>query len=291
MFIPNSESYAKDNNSIWKEIILTYNIKKYQSDKKHTTTNYFKQFIRDLNKCNYQDEDTGSEESNIITINPFYAPTKYSNKSRSRKKQKQLLSLSNKSESITSIQRFIIKDENVEKNEIKEEKKPLFVVNKENDESLENEIRADNIREKIARHILNEYHFNKVKNITEGIIQKKFKKFPKNIPNKTSRKINKGFLEKTLKAFYEDKEELYKKNKIEKAYEHNLSIIKELGKDCYKDFREKSGFDDILEMTFSNLVVEYLKSDDYYKYINKLKGKEKQYYIFFAEHFIEHYNN
>ena len=92
---------------------------------------YFNQFIRDGNRCNYQDEDTRSEESNIITINPFYTPTKYSNKSRSRKKQKQLLSLSNKSESITSIQRFIIIDENVEKNEIKEEKKPLFVVNKE----------------------------------------------------------------------------------------------------------------------------------------------------------------
>ena len=54
---------------------------------------------------------------------------------------------------------------------------------------------------------------------------------------------------------------------------------------------EKSGFDDILEMTFSNLVAEYLKSKEYDKYINTLEEKEKQYYTFFAEHFIEHYDN
>ena len=106
MFIPNSESYPKDNNSIWKEIILTYNIKKYQSNKnkKRTTTNNIKQFLMNRNICNYQDEDTTSEESNINTIIPSYTPTKNNNKSDSPKKQKQLLSLSNKSESITNIE-------------------------------------------------------------------------------------------------------------------------------------------------------------------------------------------
>ena len=94
----------------------------------------------------------------------------------------------------------------------------------------------------------------------------------------------------TLKEFYETKE-LYEKNKKEKTFEHNLSIIKKLREDCYKDFREKSGFDDILEMTFGDLVVQYLKSEEYYKYINTLKGKEKENYIHFAEHFIEHYDN
>ena len=133
MFIPNSESYPKDNNSIWKEIISSLNIQEYQSykNKKRTTTNNIKQYLMNRNICNYQDEDITSEESNINTIIPFYTPTKNNNKSGSPKKQKQLLSLSNKSESITNIQPVIIKDENVEKNEIKEEKKPLFVVNKE----------------------------------------------------------------------------------------------------------------------------------------------------------------
>ena len=131
MHIPNSESYPKDNDSNRMEINRSLNTQEYQSLKMRTTANNIKQFFINGNKCNYKDEDTTSEESNINTINPFYTPTKYNNKSRSRKKQKQLLSLSNKSESITNIQRVIIKDENVEKNEIKEEKKPLFVVNKE----------------------------------------------------------------------------------------------------------------------------------------------------------------
>ena len=94
----------------------------------------------------------------------------------------------------------------------------------------------------------------------------------------------------TLKKFYEIKE-LYKENQEKKIFKHNLSIINELRKECYKDFREKSGFDIILEMTFSDLVAEYLKSKEYNKYINTLEEKEKQYYTFFAEHFIEHYDN
>ena len=44
-------------------------------------------------------------------------------------------------------------------------------------------------------------------------------------------------------------------------------------------------------MTFRDLVVEYLKSKEYDKYINTLEGKEKEYYIHFAEHFIVHYDN
>jgi len=171
-------------------------------------------------------------------------------------------SLSNKSDSNINIQQ--IKD-----------KKPI--------------IRADDYREKIARHILNDYHYNRVNKIIKGIIRKKFKKIPKDIPNKAARKINKHFLGMTLKEFYE-KKELYNSEQKEKTFEYNLSVIKKLRKDCYKDFMEKSGFNDILEMTFRDLVVQYLKSEEYKKNINLLKGKEKEYYIFFAEHFIEHYD-
>ena len=46
-----------------------------------------------------------------------------------------------------------------------------------------------------------------------------------------------------------------------------------------------------MKMTFSDLVVEYLKSKEYNEYIIKLKGNEKQYYINFAVSFIEHYDN
>jgi len=164
-----------------------------------------------------------------------------------------------------------------------EEKKIFFFVTKKN-------VRADDYREKIARHILNEYYYNKINKLINGMNKKKFRKLPKYIPNEASRKKNKYFLAMTLKEFYETKE-LYEKNKKEKTFEHNLSIIKKLREDCYKDFREKSGFDDILEMTFGDLVVQYLKSEEYYKYINTLKGKEKENYIHFAEHFIEHYDN
>ena len=139
-------------------------------------------------------------------------------------------------------------------------------------EPLEKRIRADNYRVKIVRDILNKYLYNKVKTIIKGIIQDKFKKFPIDVSKKLSRKKNKNFLDMTLKDFYETKE-LYNHNQNEKIFEHNLNIINELRKDCYKDFREKSRFDDILEMTFSNLVVEYLQSEQYYAYISKLKGE------------------
>ena len=223
--------------------------------------------------------------------NTYNTPRKYKNKSRSRKKQNSFPSLSIKSESITNIQQVTVKDENEEKNEIKEGKKILFTITKEN-EPLEENVRADDYWEKIARHILNEYHYNKINKLINGIngIRKKFKKLPKSIPNKASRKKNKYFLGMTLKEFYENKE-LYNSKQKEKTFEHNLSIIKKLRKDCYKDFREKSEFDDILDMTFRDLVVEYLKSKEYDKYINTLEGKEKEYYIHFAEYFIEHYDN
>ena len=171
-------------------------------------------------------------------------------------------SLSNKSDSNINIQQI-------------KEKKPI--------------IRADDYREKIARHILNDYYYNKVNKIIKGIIRKKFKKIPKDIPNKAARKKNKHFLVMTLKKIYETKE-LYNSEQKEKTFEYNLNVIKKLRKDCYKDFREKSGFNDILEMTFRDLVVQYLKSEEYKKNINLLKGKEREYYIFFAEHFIEHYD-
>ena len=93
--------------------------------------------------------------------NTYNTPTKYKNKSRSRKKQNSFPSLSIKSESITNIQQVTVKDENEEKNEIKEGKKILFTITKEN-EPLEENVRADDYWEKIARHILNEYHYNKI---------------------------------------------------------------------------------------------------------------------------------
>ena len=108
--------------------------------------------------------------------------------------------------------------------------------------------------------------------------------------NQISRKKNKHFLEFTLKEFYETKE-LYKENQIENTFEHNLSIINELRKDFYKDLWEESGLDDILNMTFSDLIVQYLRSEVCRKNINKLNGNEKYYYSSFATRFIEDYYN
>jgi len=279
----NIESYQKNVDSIENELLYSLSIKQYQLNKNHTTSTSITQFFRDINKLNFSDEEDNTTKGNKDS-NPFNTPTKYKSKSRSKKKQNTFPSLLIKSESITNIQQVSSKDENTEKNEIKDEKKPLFVVTKEN-KLLEENVRPDDYREKIARHILNEYHFNNIRNITKG----KFKKIPKDIPNKASRKKNKYFLAMTLKEFYETKE-LYEKNRGEKTFEHNLSIINELRKDCHKDFREKSYFDDILEMTFSDLVVQYLKSEEYKNYINTLNGNEKIYYLYFAEHFIEQYN-
>ena len=291
IFVP----YQKNNVSIRREP-NPLTMQNYQLNKLHTTSIGINQFIRDANRLNYQDEDDnstrGNSENNNISLmnnNTYNTPTKSKNKSHSHKKPNQFPSLSIDSESITNIKQVTVKDESAEKNGEKKEKKQLFNVIKEN-EILDENVRADDYREKIARHILNEYCYNKVNTIIKGKIRKKFKKIPKDIPNKASRKRNKHFLAMTLKEFYESIE-LYKENKKKKTFNHNLNIINELRKDCHKNFREESGLNDLLEITFSDLVVQYLKSIEYDEYINTLKGNEKQYYIHFAEHFIEHYDN
>ena len=218
-------SYQKNNDSIRNEIFDSLTIKIYQLNKNHTTSTGITQFIRDVNRLNYQDEEDnttkGSNENNFSLMNNTYnTPTKCKNKSHSRKKQNQLPSLSIKIESITNIQLITVKDEN----EIKEEKKLFFIITKEN-EFLEKNVRADDYWEKIAKHILNEYHYNRINKLIKRIIRKKFKKIPKSIPNKASRKKNKHFLGMTLKEFYENKE-LYEENQKEKTFEHNLNIIK-----------------------------------------------------------------
>ena len=287
--------YQKNNDSIGRELIYSLTMQNYQLNKLHTTSIGINQFIRDANRLNYQDEDDnstrGNSENNNISLmnNTYNTPTRRKNKSQSQKKTNQFPSLSISSESITNIKQVIIIEESAEKIGKKKEKKQLFNVIKEN-EILDENVRADDYREKIARHILNEYCYNKVNTIIKGKIRKKFKKIPKDIPNKASRKRNKHFLAMTLKEFYESIE-LYKENKKKKTFNHNLNIINELRKDCHKNFREESGLNDLLEITFSDLVVQYLKSIEYDEYINTLKGNEKQYYIHFAEHFIEHYDN
>ena len=97
-------------------------------------------------------------------------------------------------------------------------------------------------------------------------------------------------MELTLKELYENKE-LYKENQIENTFNHNLIIINKLRKDGNKDFMEKSWFENILELTFRDLVVRYLESEVCRRNINKLNGNEKLYYISFAAHFIEDYDN
>ena len=82
----NIESYQKNVDSIENELLYSLSIKQYQLNKNHTTSNNVQQFIKNVNRYNYQDEEDNTTKGSNDS-NPFIIPTKYKDKSSSRKKQ------------------------------------------------------------------------------------------------------------------------------------------------------------------------------------------------------------
>ena len=100
-------------------------------------------------------------------------------------------------------------------------------------------------------------------------------------------------LKKTLKQIFIEKE-LYRENNLEK-YNHNLKLIKLIKSDEYKNIRENTQIDKILEMKYYDLFQEYLSSNEFIEEINRLKNNkkfDKSYiakYIYYSLHFIENF--
>ncbi len=112
-----------------------------------------------------------------------------------------------------------------------------------------------------------------------------------NINHKNEKKYkNLTYRELLEKDFDSDSKDglrnLYHKNTDNKNYLHNLEVLKFL--DNHQLLKEKSGFEEISEMTYTQLTKSYLSSDDFKKLISDMKYKEGSYY---TEKFVKSSNS
>ena len=151
--------------------------------------------------------------------------------------------------------------------------------------------RQDNVRRMFVRIILNNYYYKKICKTIKIFSIKKLKKFPGLLIYKVSKIDNKNNMEKTLRDFYADIKLNKKNDAMEKQYEHNLNIIKQLEEDRNKDIREKSGLEKLLNIKFKDLIEEFKNSNDYEMEKNEIRKKnvefEAEKIIKFWDDFIE----
>ena len=151
--------------------------------------------------------------------------------------------------------------------------------------------RQDNVRRMFVRIILNNYYYKKICKTIKIFRIKKLKKFPGLLIYKVSKIDNKNKMEKTLRDFYADIKLNKKNDAMEKQYEYNLNIIKQLEEDKNKELREKSGLDKLLNIKFKDLIEEFQNSNDYEMEKNEIRKKnvefEAEKIIKFWDDFIE----
>ena len=151
--------------------------------------------------------------------------------------------------------------------------------------------RQDNVRRMFVRIILNNYYYKKICKTIKIFRIKKLKKFPGLLIYKVSKIDNKNNMEKTLRDFYADIKLNKKNDAMEKQYEYNLNIIKQLEEDKNKEIREKSGLDKLLNIKFKDLIEEFQNSNDYEMEKNEIRKKnvefEAEKIIKFWDDFIE----
>lgn len=142
-------------------------------------------------------------------------------------------------------------------------------------------------RRKIARHFFNCFL---IKRLNERLKKARLffylNKFPIEFVIKASKKSNNNILEMTLEEIFENKELYSQNNKVNFGFNHNLAIIKEIMEDIK--------LNEILGMTFSQIFLEYLSSEEYLTKINPEKNKinDNSYlenYIYYSKKFIENY--
>ena len=151
--------------------------------------------------------------------------------------------------------------------------------------------RQDNVRRMFVRIILNNYYYKKICKTIKIFRIKKLKKFPGLLIYKVSKIDNKNNMEKTLRDFYADIKLNKKNDAMEKQYEYNLNIIKQLEEDKNKEIREKSGLDKLLNIKFKDLIEEFQNSNDYEMEKNEIRKKNVEFeadkIIKFWDDFIE----
>ena len=154
--------------------------------------------------------------------------------------------------------------------------------------------KEDDIRRMIGRRFFNDIILKLINAILEkagSIII--FEKIQQDVVYDLVKKSNKKMLDMTLEQIFIEKE-IYRGKKMEK-YNHNLKLIKLIKSDAYKDIRENTQIDKILDIKYYDLYKEYLSSNEFIEEINRLKNNKKfdeayiANYIYYSLHFIENF--
>lgn len=282
-----------------------------------TTTYKVHEYIKQLSKCDYNEQENKTDLDNNSTRestefmeiekqNEFEEKSKIEikkrNTSQSRKKIESTNSNFSLTEQIFFQENNIKKEKNEEiqtkkikflttkeinKKKVKKNKKSLFypgqkktkVKNRKKFESS----RQDNDRTKFVRQVFNSFWYGKLPNIYTKNAKNKIKKFPLGFIRETAKIRGGDYLDKTIKYFYEEKK-LYKNQEIESHFNYNKKMLNKIitGK-------EKNVLEELLDLKYTDLINEYLKSKEFQEFIESMKKKdifEAEKFKFFAENFI-----
>ena len=177
--------------------------------------------------------------------------------------------------------------------EVKPESEENIFMNKKRNRSEEDseysegrKYDEDNVRRKIVRDFFNSSFWKLINNrLTKANSIIKLDKFSKDFIRVVALKHSHKALNMTLREIFKCKEFNKKENKI-------IRIL-ELPK--YKEIREATELDEILNRTFSDVFKEYLSSEEFIKNVNLLREKENnddyyvEKYINYSKLFIENY--
>jgi hypothetical protein len=282
-----------------------------------TTTYKVHEYIKQLSKCDYNEKENKTDLDNNSTRestefmeiekqNEFEEKskieTKKGNRSQSRKKIESTNSNFSLTEQIFFQENNIKKEKNEEiqtkkikflttkeinKKKVKKNKKSLFYPNQKktkvkNRKKFESS-RQDNDRTKFVRQVFNSFWYGKLPNIYTKNAKNKIKKFPLGFIRETAKIRGGDYLDKTIKYFYEEKK-LYKNQEIESHFNYNKKMINKI-----MTGKEKNVLEELLDLKYTDLINEYLKSKEFQEFIESMKKKdifEAEKFKFFAENFI-----
>jgi hypothetical protein len=282
-----------------------------------TTTYKLVEYIKQLSKCDYNEKENKTDLDNNSTRestefmeiekqNEFEEKskieTKKGNRSQSRKKIESTNSNFSLTEQIFFQENNIKKEKNEEiqtkkikflttkeinKKKVKKNKKSLFYPNQKktkvkNRKKFESS-RQDNDRTKFVRQVFNSFWYGKLPNIYTKNAKNKIKKFPLGFIRETAKIRGGDYLDKTIKYFYEEKK-LYKNQEIESHFNYNKKMINKI-----MTGKEKNVLEELLDLKYTDLINEYLKSKEFQEFIESMKKKdifEAEKFKFFAENFI-----
>jgi hypothetical protein len=282
-----------------------------------TTTYKVHEYIKQLSKCDYNEKENKTDLDNNSTRestefmeiekqNEFEEKSKIETKKRNRSQSRKKIESTNSNFSLTELIFFqennIKKEKNEEiqtkkikflttkeinKKKVKKNKKSLFYPNQKkikvkNRKKFESS-RQDNDRTKFVRQVFNSFWYGKLPNIYTKNAKNKIKKFPLGFIRETAKIRGGDYLDKTIKYFYEEKK-LYKNQEIESHFNYNKKMINKI-----MTGKEKNVLEELLDLKYTDLINEYLKSKEFQEFIESMKKKdifEAEKFKFFAENFI-----